>query len=157
MAHNVAIILTYLNTKWTGNKLERLLGKKAFLKVPTTLAVTFITISKWATTYTKRGISRDWGDRKETFDVKHPHHMFLLQNLDSQVLFGSAAKLGKMYLPQKPDNVKEPWRQFFHIIPEGERPLAMSWIGWGDGTDVEPDGRKSTTDDHKKKFKKKKK
>ena len=59
VAHNVATVLTYLNTKWTGKKLERLLGKNAIMNVPTTLAVIFTLMSKWASTYHKYGILRD--------------------------------------------------------------------------------------------------
>ena len=101
------------------NKFKRLLGDKPFLKVLSTLLDTFKIISKWATTYTSKGLLRDWIDRQETPDLKLLHHMFLLQNVDTRVTFDSKETLGKMYFPQTADKKKQPYRRIFISFRRG--------------------------------------
>lgn len=106
------------------NKFERLLGDKPFNKFPSTLLETFKRMSKWATTYTFHVLSRDWIDGQEMTDSKHPHYIFLPQNVDTQVTFDREEKLGQIYSLQRDDKDKQPRRQFFHTIPESVRPLS---------------------------------
>ena len=104
---------------------------------------TFGLISKWTTTYKKNGITLDWHERDEFIDAKHPHHMFLLQNFDERLQMDSAVKLAKLKFRAAKEPKSDHWKNLYHITPEEERCVGMSWMGWGNGRQVGPRGRKS--------------
>ena len=87
-------------------------------------------------------MSRDCVERDECIDMKHPHHMFLLQNLDARLKFDTAAKMAKLFFPAATDPKLEPGKNLFHTTPDEERRVGMSWMGWGNGKQVGPRGRK---------------
>ena len=134
--HNVNVMVAYLKKKWKGNKYEMLIGTD---DVAVPLNKTFGDLSKWGTMYNSRGISATWGERDEFHDAKHPHHMFLLHQFDERLKMDSYVKIKKLkFKAKKADH----WKHQFYFIPEDKRRVGMSCLGWGDGKDVGPRGKK---------------
>ena len=64
-------------------------------------------------------------------------------------MFDNAGKMVTLKFPSALGTKQEPWKKLFHIIPEGERQVGVSWMGWGDRTNVGPRGRKRSKDERK--------
>ena len=124
--HNVHIIVKYYQKKWPANKLKRLLPNGPLVNVPMLMNKTFQTIGKYHTTYKKKGISCGWVDCVSSFDMKHPHQVFLLQNLCMKLTFDTEKKTPAMSFPGMNRNDKEPWKVFFTSFRPVEGPRARA-------------------------------
>ena len=93
-----------------------LLLKDPLKKVPMDLDKTFTVLGKYHTTYKKHGISMDWTDRSCCTDMKHPHHVFLLQNVFEKMTFDTIAKVRAIHFPESAEEDAEPWQKFFYIV-----------------------------------------
>ena len=149
--HNVRTIVKYYQKKWPVNKIERLLPKDPLAKVPMLMEKTFQIIEKYHTTYKNKGILLDWVDWESTFDMKHPHQVFLLLNLCMKLIFDTEGKIMVMLFTARHPDDKEPWNNFFHIIPACGRPASANCVGWCDGKETKPDVKKCSTGKEKKK------
>ena len=75
----------------------------------------------------------DWTNRSCCVDMKHPHHVFLLQKKFEKMKFDTDAKVRAIHFPESTEEDAEPWRKFFYIVPAEARPALSSCLGWGDG------------------------
>ena len=140
--HNVRTIVKFYQKKWPANKLERLLPNDPLVNVSMMMEKTFQIIGKYHTTYKKNGMSCGWVDRESHCDMKHPHQVFLLQNLCMKLTFDTETKMRAMTFKGMNPNDPEPWKRFFHMIPACGRPASASCVGWGDGKATKPDAKK---------------
>ena len=91
-----------------------LLGEDPPTNVPMALKQTFLTIGKFATIYKKKGISMSWAERASFPDMKHPNHVFLLQNIFDKLTFNNPEELRKMkFAGHKKDDLN-PWKKCFY-------------------------------------------
>ena len=134
--HNVDVMVAHLKKKWKGNKYKMLIGTD---DVAVSLEKTFGDLSKWGTMYLKKGISATWGERDEFHDSKHPHHMFLLHHFDERLHMDSHLAITNLLFKAA---TADHWKHQYYIIPEDKRRVGMSCLGWGDGMDVGPRGKK---------------
>ena len=130
--HNVRTIVKFYQKKWPANKLERLLPNDPLVNVSMMMEKTFQIIGKYHTTYKKNGMSCGWVDRDSHCDMKHPHQVFLLQNLCMKLTFDTETKMRAMTFHGMNPNDPEPWKRFFshysRLWKASERELC--WLGW---------------------------
>ena len=128
---NVKTFLKYYKEKWSESKYDLLLGPNPPHNVPMTLAKTFTVIAKYHTTYKNHGILMSWIDRNECHDMKHPHHIFLLQNILDKMTVVNVEEVRKLKFPDRAKEDVDAWMHFFHLLPEETRPTLSSCLGWG--------------------------
>ena len=131
----------YCAEKWPERKVMLLLGEDPAINIPMTLAKTFLTIGKFATTYKKNGIFMSWIERASFSDMKYPNHVLLLQNVFDKLTFNKPEQLRKMKFPGKEPDDPDQWSKLFFLIEENARPSLASCLGWG-GRKKSPGGGK---------------
>ena len=125
--------LKYYKEKRSETKYDLLLGPNPLNNVPMTLAKTFTVIAKYHTTYKNQGISMSWIDRNECVDMKHPHHIFLPQNVLDKITVVNLEEVRRLKFPERAKENVDAWMHFFHLLPENTRPTLSSCLGWGRG------------------------
>ena len=78
-------------------------------------------------------MSSDWVDRESTFDMKHPHQVFLMQNLCMKMTFDTEKKMWEMSFPSMHPDDKEPWKKFVTLFRPVEGPRAQAVTVWAMG------------------------
>ena len=96
----------------------------------------------------------NWTDRSCCMDIKHPHHVLLLQNVFDKMMCDTDAKVRTIHFPESAEEAAEPWRKFFYIVPVEARLALSSCLGWGDG---KPPDKGEGEESHEKKSTGKKK
>ena len=81
----------------------------------------------------KNGIWLGWMDWQRIPDMKHPNHVFLLQDLFEKMLSYSKEQMGDVSFLESEQEDTEPWKKFFFVVPAAARPALSSCLGWGDG------------------------
>ena len=75
----------------------------------------------------------NWIERASFSHVKHPNHVFLLQNVYGRLIFTKPEQVTKMVFRGVEEDDPNPWLKFFFIIDEKARPSDGNGIGWGTG------------------------
>ena len=127
--HNVKIKLSYYKATWPKTKYDLLLGDHPFEKVPMKLAKTFTVISKYHTTYKNAGISMSWTDRNECADMKHPHQIFLLQNIFNKITVVNVEQVRRIKFPERAKDDVDAWMQFFTSCRTMHGPHSQAVLG----------------------------
>ena len=103
-----------------------LLGEDLATNVTMTLAKTFVTIGKFFTTYKRNGISMSWVERASFPDMKHPNHVFLLQNVYGKLTFNKPEQLRKMKFPGKEVDDPDLWSKFCSQLKRTRGPCLLA-------------------------------
>ena len=69
-------------------------------------------------------------DRNECVDMKHPHHIFLLQNILDKITVVNVEEMRRLKFPERAKEDVDAWMHFFHLLPENTRPTLSSCLGW---------------------------
>ena len=128
---NIKTFVSYYKETWPDTKYDLLLlGDDPLETVPMELSQTFTVMSKYHTTYKKHGLCTSWIDQNECHDMKHPHHIFLLQNICDKVTFRKVEQVRKMNFPLWGEMMPIRGEIFTHHHRQRTtRPLELSCVG----------------------------
>lgn len=131
--HNLGCFIDYYNDTWEEKKVEALLGVDLPENLPLTLRETFTKIAKFRSAAAVHGLSMDWpdrmNDRVSATHMKHPHQVFLYQNVYAPLTYTTIEEVKKVLFPGA-EQQKNTWKKFFHVIPSNLRARDASCIGW---------------------------
>ena len=71
-----------------------------------------------------------WAERALCPDMKHPNHVFLLQNIFDRLSFGNIKEVREMKFLENENNDVDPWNVLL-VIEDNARPALSSCLGWG--------------------------
>ena len=101
--HNLGCFIDYNNDTWEEKKVEALLGVDLPEKLPLTLRETFTKIAKFRSAAAVHGLSMDWpdrmNDRVSATHMKHPHQVFLYQNVYAPLTYTTIEEVKKVLFP----------------------------------------------------------